>query len=273
MKRTFQLALIGATTLISATLLARCTHSVEDATASSAADLSIGTTANPLTGTISALTGSCPAVTFVIERKTVRVDAATTYGEAACSRLANGVRIEVVGASQSDGSINASSVRLLSTTTTTPPPTTPTTVTVSGTTRMVTGACPTKTFVVEAKTIRTSAETVFGPGTCVDLRDSIRAEVTGIAQSDGSVNATRVGIPVPTPPATTVTVSGVIASITGTCPAITLRLADRNATTSSSTFFDGRGCDGLAVGITATVTGVVSTTSTTILATKVASPR
>jgi hypothetical protein len=60
-----------------------------------------------LEGKISDLTGSCPAVTFVLEGRTVRTNAATVYDDTRCDKLKNGMKVEVEGVVQPDGVVLA----------------------------------------------------------------------------------------------------------------------------------------------------------------------
>lgn len=252
--------------------LSSCSHSVADATASVDAALGVGTVSSPLVGTVSALAGTCPTISFVIERKAIRTDGGTSFGEKTCAAVKIGLRVEITGVAQSDGAMLANSVRLLPTSTITPP--VPATVSIAGTTHAVTGVCPTLSFTLEARTIRTNAATVFGGGTCANVTDAIKVEIVGQVQSDGSIVASKLAIATVTPPTpTTVTFTGLISAREGTCPDVALRVGDRNVKTTATTVFDGRGCGDDVVGVTVTVTGVLATTSTTVIATKIAAPK
>ena len=63
-------------------------------------------------GTVGALAGSCPSLTFTVNATTVSTDAATRFKDGTCSQVTNGVRVEVKGVRQSNGSINATRVEL-----------------------------------------------------------------------------------------------------------------------------------------------------------------
>jgi Domain of unknown function (DUF5666) len=63
-------------------------------------------------GAVGALAGSCPSLTFTVNATTVSTDAATRFKEGTCSQVTNGVRVEVKGVRQSNGSINATRVEL-----------------------------------------------------------------------------------------------------------------------------------------------------------------
>ena len=67
---------------------------------------------NELEGAVSSLSGTCPALTFVVRSTTVRTNAATRFEDGPCVRIANGVRVEVEGRRQPDGSMLATEVEL-----------------------------------------------------------------------------------------------------------------------------------------------------------------
>jgi len=63
-------------------------------------------------GAVGALGGSCPSLTFTVNATTVSTDAAPRFKDGTCSQVTNGVRVEVKGVRQSNGSINATRVEL-----------------------------------------------------------------------------------------------------------------------------------------------------------------
>jgi hypothetical protein len=65
-----------------------------------------------VTGTISALAGSCPNVTFVLSGTTVRTSDKTRFEGGACGDIKDGVRAGVMGPKNTDGSINAQLVKI-----------------------------------------------------------------------------------------------------------------------------------------------------------------
>ena len=68
--------------------------------------------ASGIVGSVSGLTGVCPAVTFKLEGKTITTSAATRYDGGSCSDLKNGARIKVSGATQANGSVAAQAIGL-----------------------------------------------------------------------------------------------------------------------------------------------------------------
>lgn len=145
-----------------------------------------GTATSTVTGTIRAFGGSCAALTFTLEGKTIKTNATTSFRDVACTALKNDVRVTVVGTTQADGSVLATTVRPA------PVPPTATSVTITGTIHGLVAGCPILTFTLEGKTIKTSAATSFGSGTCAALANDMRVTVVGTTQGDGSVLATEV---------------------------------------------------------------------------------
>jgi uncharacterized protein DUF5666 len=66
-----------------------------------------------VSGAVSGLSNSCPAITFTVNGITVTTDNTTTYGEhASCSAIQNGVKVEVQGTKQSATAILARRISL-----------------------------------------------------------------------------------------------------------------------------------------------------------------
>jgi len=65
-----------------------------------------------LKGAISAVSGTCPALTFTIGTTSVRTNSSTTFDGVTCAALANGRLVEVTGMRQADGSVLATRVEL-----------------------------------------------------------------------------------------------------------------------------------------------------------------
>ena len=65
-----------------------------------------------LDGPLSGLTGTCPAMRFTVEGRVVTTSSQTDFRGGNCGQLVNGLRVEVQGRQQSDGTIAAESVRL-----------------------------------------------------------------------------------------------------------------------------------------------------------------
>lgn len=65
-----------------------------------------------LEGTVSNLSGSCPTLTFTVQRTTVKTNSATVFEHGSCTRIVNGTRVEVEGRRQADGTIVATEVEI-----------------------------------------------------------------------------------------------------------------------------------------------------------------
>jgi len=60
-----------------------------------------------ITGTLSALSGTCPDVSFTVRGRTVRANRATEFEHLSCAALRDGLVVEVKGTAQPDGSVLA----------------------------------------------------------------------------------------------------------------------------------------------------------------------
>jgi hypothetical protein len=63
-------------------------------------------------GQVSALSGTCPALTFSVGPTHVTTTATTKFDRAGCSAVVNGSTVKVSGTKQADGSIQATSVEV-----------------------------------------------------------------------------------------------------------------------------------------------------------------
>jgi Domain of unknown function (DUF5666)/Putative binding domain, N-terminal len=61
-------------------------------------------------GSVSGLSGTCPALTFTVRGRTVRTNGSTDFRGGSCSALRNGDNVDVRGTTQPDGSVLASRV-------------------------------------------------------------------------------------------------------------------------------------------------------------------
>jgi hypothetical protein len=68
--------------------------------------------ANAVKGIVSNLSGSCSTLTFAVQGTTVRTNGATKFEDGPCTRLANGMRVDVEGTRQADGAILATVVEI-----------------------------------------------------------------------------------------------------------------------------------------------------------------
>lgn len=240
-------------------------------------------TTSTITGTITALTGTCPTVTFALERRIIKTDAGTSFGDVPCLALKNAIRVEVTGTSLGDGSVLATRVRLVpATNAPSPPPApAPTLVSVVGLVDGFVGACPSVTFTIERRLFKTNASTVFAGDGCTALANGVRVELAGTVQPDGSINvvklapAPRPSSPPASPPAppTTGVLAGAIVELAGACPVVRINVGGRTASTTASTIFDGKPCAELKVGTFVEIAFAAPATNAAIVALKVAARR
>jgi len=64
-----------------------------------------------LTGTMSGLTGACPALSFTVNGRSITTNASTQFDKTPCSGFKNGDRVEVKGNGPSNGAVVATRVR------------------------------------------------------------------------------------------------------------------------------------------------------------------
>jgi hypothetical protein len=67
--------------------------------------------ANEVEGTVSGLSGTCPALTFTVGTRIVRTGSATVFDDR-CADVVNGVRVEVKGTRMNDGTFTAARVEV-----------------------------------------------------------------------------------------------------------------------------------------------------------------
>ena len=67
---------------------------------------------NELEGSVSNLSGLCPALTFTVRATTIRTNGTTRFSNGSCSQIATGLGVEVKGRREFDGSIFATAVEI-----------------------------------------------------------------------------------------------------------------------------------------------------------------
>ena len=65
-----------------------------------------------LDGPLSGLTGTCPAMQFTVQGRVVTTSSQTNFRGGGCNHLVNGLRVEVEGDQQANGTVAARDVRL-----------------------------------------------------------------------------------------------------------------------------------------------------------------
>ncbi|MBI3492279.1 MAG: hypothetical protein HY047_10935 [Acidobacteria bacterium] len=210
---------------------------------------------------VSSVTGACPALRFVVGSTPVQVTTSTRYENGSCTDVKAGIRVEVTGTKQSDGSVTASKVVVPRTTTTT---THDETVEGEGVvTGLVSGtSCPTLNFLIGSYTVKVTAATTFSSGACGDIKVGSKVNLAGTRQADGSILVTRLALKptthAPEPVEGEATVTGVKAGTS--CPALEFTLADRYVIkVSASTTYEGGACADIKVGTKVHVRGTVGT--------------
>jgi len=65
-----------------------------------------------LSGALSALAGSCPAIRFMAGGRLIAADRNTDYSHGGCKDLSNGDTVKVNGTTQSDGTVLATKIEI-----------------------------------------------------------------------------------------------------------------------------------------------------------------
>jgi hypothetical protein len=131
-----------------------------------------------------------------------------------------------------------------------------------GTVASLTGTCPDLHMVVRGTHVTTDASTVFENGECGNLRPGTRVFVDGTVV-DGSVTATLVRIldQPGGPPPTPVAGEGVVGSLKGTCPTLTMVVHGYPVMTTSTTMFlpnNPASCNDITPGTRIRVAGTIA---------------
>jgi len=142
----------------------------------------------PVAGLIESLSGSCPALTFVLDGVTVRTSSGTVFDGGNCSDLREGMRAAAIGRRTGEKTLDAEHVKMAVRPAQPPQPP----PAVGGLVRSVSGTCPDLTFDIDRTTVHASARTVFEGGSCADVKVDLRAGAVGTKRSDGSIDAEKV---------------------------------------------------------------------------------
>ena len=212
-------------------------------------------------GAVAGVTGTCPALTLTINGKIVVTDASTKYDIGTCDGWKTATQGAAGGALQPDGSIVAKIVRVG---VANGPQAPSDQATVQGIVAGVAGACPAKSYTLDGKAVRVDAATTFEKGSCADVANGMRGGVIGKADSAGVILAKRaiVGPAQPTPgpttpapgPAMTV-IQGVVAAVTGSCPALKFTVDGEPVELGPAPRFEGGTCADIKAGITVAAGG------------------
>jgi uncharacterized protein DUF5666/carboxypeptidase-like protein len=140
-------------------------------------------------GTLTAMSGSKPALTLTVGGTTVRTSSSTEVKRRGdvqtLDTLKVGQSLHVVGDRQPDGSINARKIEI-------DDDAPGGEFEIEGSMGGLQGTCPSIRFGVNGFSVSTSASTTFEDGTCSSLKNGAKVNVNGTRNADGSVAATRV---------------------------------------------------------------------------------
>lgn len=145
-------------------------------------------------GVVSTVTGTCPAVTFVVGAHSVVTDAATTFDHGLCAQLVPQAAVEVRAVRQTDGTLLAKKVEFDDPDVDDDEDSDDGEDTDAengegnphhgagphdGTVSRFRGVCPTVTFNLKGLTIVADATATYTGGTCATLRPNVQVVVTG----------------------------------------------------------------------------------------------
>ena len=140
-------------------------------------------------GTLTAMSGTKPALVLIVGNTTVRTSASTEVKRKGdvqtLDQLKVGMSLHVVGDRQGDGSLNARKIEIND-------DVVGGEFEIEGSLGGLKGTCPSLQFGVNGFSITTSAATSFEGTTCSALKSGNKVAVKGLKQSDGSVAATSV---------------------------------------------------------------------------------
>lgn len=158
--------------------------------------LRVGITARRVRGgaTVSQVSGTCPALSLLVQGVRVSTNASTKFEDGTCSSIVPGTRVEVEGDMlAADGSVLAEELEIKG-----QPGGSGSGGSGSGSgsaeqvegegyAASVTGSCPTRSFTVNGVAASTTAATVYEDGTCADLANGRKVEVKGTRQNGAIV--------------------------------------------------------------------------------------
>jgi hypothetical protein len=194
-----------------------------------------------LEGLVSALGGSCPNLTFMVNGTSVETNSSTRFDEGRCSDIQNGEKIEVEGLRQPNGSVVAQNIEV--------DEGHHGEVELKGLVSGLGGACPAITFIVNGVAVATNSSTEFDDGPCGGVQNGSNVEVKGIRQADGSVVAREVEME-------DFEVEGTVSGLSGTCPNLTFVVNGTTVVTNSVSKFDDGPCTGVQNGLRVEVEGL-----------------
>jgi hypothetical protein len=149
-------------------------------------------------GAVSALTGTCPAITFTVQGAKVTTTSTTTFSNVTCAAVANGKIVEVTGTRQTDGSITATRIQADDNADNgddnEDDKPNQNNGELKGAVAALTGTCPALAFTIQGTKVTTTTATSFDKVTCASVKNGSVLQIKGTRQTDGSIAATRVKI-------------------------------------------------------------------------------
>jgi len=241
--------------IVGATLVAGCSGSSNERGSSSPTAPSSSSSSNQVNvqGTVGALRGSCPDLSFELGSERILTNGTTQFQRAGCSALNDRTVVEVEGIRQPDLRILAREVKLEEAAAPPPAPPAPAPgapTEVEGLISGLAGACPNLTFNIGSTRIRTNGTTEFNRIPCSFLTNGMDVEVEGSLQSDGALLAREVQ-----PDELTLTGS-IGASLSGACPDRSFTVDGQRVLTLVTTRFDDITCAALQAQMRVEVRGV-----------------
>jgi hypothetical protein len=152
-------------------------------------------------GVVTALSGTCPTLTFTLGSLRITTTGSTYFKDGACPTVQNGMAVEVNGRPQADGSLLAMLVKQRDNDEDDDDDDEDddsededdAEAKIEGTVSALSGTCPAISFTARNTSVTTTSATRFDDG-CSAVRDGRRVEVRGVRQPNGSIAATRVKI-------------------------------------------------------------------------------
>jgi hypothetical protein len=211
-----------------------------------------GDTEMDVDGLVAGLSGSCPALTFMVNATTVKTDATTQFKNGACADVKAGVKVEAEGTRQTDGSLLARSVSVEA----------PEPQELEGSVTSVNAGA--MSFQLSGKTVKVTAQTIIRHGSTTlqftDIKVGVQVHVKGTADATGAIVASEVNIQNDNGDhggASGEVEGSVTGAVSGSCPAVTFMVKSTTVTTGALTTYAGGTCADIKTGASVDVNGLV----------------
>jgi hypothetical protein len=210
------------------------------------------------TDIVTAITGGCPDATIVVRGVPVELTATTEFDDGlTCELLAVDMKVKVSALltySDSGYTAQATRVELVG----------------NGGGRgkkasgegvvgAITGSCPTLTLVITGTRVSTTETTEYVNGTCESLRPGTQVKIDGELHPGGEAVAEKIEIQ--RIPGRKVTGDGLVDTVAGTCPGLTMMVRGIAVVIDEATTFSGGTCATIEPGSHINVTGDYDGTS------------